>query len=290
MFNLKRHSLGFWELSTKPTVEELQAFYTSNYFDSQNFERKYDPDEFFHKFHSYREAEYVSGLKTGRVLDIGFGEGFSLEYFKSKGWDVVGFDFSDHGIKRQFPDLAESLKKNIVVGDLLQSLKNSVARGEKFDLLIVNNVLEHLLDPIGFLNLAYQCLNEDGLCRVQVPNDDSILHQSLFSKNLAPEKFWYAPHEHMSYFNSASLAASFKHCGFKKIEILGDFPIDMFCFNSDSNYLLDRTKGKNCHRARIDFENLLVRQSVGHLVAFRRGLGQAEVGRNTICYGQRVSS
>jgi 2-polyprenyl-3-methyl-5-hydroxy-6-metoxy-1,4-benzoquinol methylase len=283
MVELVRHELGFWELSPKPTPEELKRLYTTHYFDSQNFEVRYDDEERFQKYHPYREAEFVSNRTKGRVLDIGCGEGFSLDWFHSRGWDAFGLDFSRDGIKRHFPNLAE----RVTPGDLFRSMELLMEQGQQFDLVITNNVLEHVLDPIAFLKQTQSLLAPGGLCRMQVPNDDSPLHRVLNEKKLAPERFWIVAHEHMSYFNAESLSATMRHCGFQAIELLGDFPIDLFLLNPDSNYVFDRTKGKHCHRTRIAFENMLVRQGVDQLVAFRRGCGQSGVGRNIIAYGRK---
>jgi len=35
------------------------------------------------------EAREISGLPTGRFLDISCGEGFSLEYFSKVGWKIL---------------------------------------------------------------------------------------------------------------------------------------------------------------------------------------------------------
>lgn len=279
---LVTHELGFLELQPKPTMEELAKFYNTNYFDSKNFEIRYDDEEYFHKFHNFREAEFVSGKTGGNFLDIGCGEGFSLDYFAKKGWDVTGTDFSSDGVRRHFGALADRL----ITGDLFEALDQLAASGKKFDLIVSNNVLEHVLDPLLMLTKVRSLLKPDGWCRMQVPNDNSFLQQNATSKGLAPDKFWFAPHEHMSYFNGDNLQKTMVHCGYRNVEVLGDFPIDFFLFNRDANYLLDKTKGKNCHRARVDIDNMLVRKSVEALVEFRRGCGRAGVGRNIICYGQ----
>ena len=48
-------------------------------------------------------------------------------------------------------------------------------------------------------------LNEGGVFRVMVPNDNSYLQNYATNKKLSPNRFWYQPMEHMSYFNGESL-------------------------------------------------------------------------------------
>ncbi len=40
----------------------------------------------------------IESLKPGRALDIGMGQGRNSVFLAMKGWDVTGFDISDHGI------------------------------------------------------------------------------------------------------------------------------------------------------------------------------------------------
>lgn len=289
---LRQHSLGFWELDPKPTPQALAQFYQNQYFNSANFERVYDADEYFHKQLSYVEAEFVFSEYLSlsekhkhnqfKVLDIGCGEGFSLFYFQQKRWQVAGTDYSLDGVQRHFPDLA----RYVQTGDTEKILNEKIEKKEKYDLIILNNVLEHLLQPLEALKQLRQLVSENGVVRVQVPNDFSQLQLLALEKGFISKKFWIAPHEHMSYFNKESLINSFLHCGFSKTEALGDFPIDFNILNSDANYVQDKSKGKSCHRQRILIENMLAKKSPADLVSFRRGCGQAGLGRNVIVYGR----
>lgn len=40
----------------------------------------------------------IDKLKPGRALDIGMGQGRNAVFLAMKGWDVTGFDISDHGL------------------------------------------------------------------------------------------------------------------------------------------------------------------------------------------------
>lgn len=285
---LNQHKLGFWELANKPTPEELAAFYRKQYFDSQNFEKKYSDEEYAHKHLAYLEAEAVfkdyNHQHQGpfKVLDVGCGEGFSLKFFDKETWQATATDYSKDGVERHFPQYLSKL----VTGDAEVLLEKMVQEKKTFDLIILNNVLEHLLKPLETMQLLKKLTSPIGAVRVQVPNDFSNLQMTALSQGAIDRKFWLAPHEHMSYFNRDSLLSVFKASGFSRCEALADFPIDFGLMNPDSNYIADSGKGKNCHLARIRIENMLASQSAGDLVAFRRGCGQSGVGRNIIVYGR----
>jgi 2-polyprenyl-3-methyl-5-hydroxy-6-metoxy-1,4-benzoquinol methylase len=44
-------------------------------------------------------TEVVKGLKPGRALDIGIGQGRNSVYLAKLGWDVCGFDISERGME-----------------------------------------------------------------------------------------------------------------------------------------------------------------------------------------------
>ena len=291
---MRQHELGFWELNPKPTKDELAEFYKKHYFDSFNFEVKYTDEEHFHKQLPYVEAEFVhaeyAGKKTGadsnnknlNFLDVGCGEGFSLGYFGDRGWTVAGTDYSLDGVNRHFPKYASTVQ----VGDTEEQIEKMVQQGLQFDLINLNNVLEHLLNPVTAMKGLRKLVKPNGCLRVQVPNDFSALQLFLLENKMIDRQFWVAPHEHMSYFDRDSLKNTFKSVGFSKVEAMSDYPIDLNLLNPETNYVMDKTKGKACHIARVKLDNFLVRKSVKDFVTFRRGCGEAGLGRNIIVYGR----
>ena len=120
--------------------------------------------------------------------------------------------------------------------------------------------------------------------RLIVPNDDSYLQHELVRRNFAKPDFWVCPPEHLNYFIVDTFRAIIKAAGFKLDLMLGEFPVDMFLFNPDSNYQLDPAKGKNSHYARIHLENMIAGQSIEKLIAFRKGCAEAGVGRDLVAY------
>jgi len=278
--NLIKNSFGYYELKNKPTSAQLEEFYRSKYFDSKNFEIRYSKDEYEHKFLNAAEAYFCIGKKNIKVLDIGCGEGFTLDFFNRMGEEVVGIDYTLDGVMRHFPNLTKYVK----TGDLEIIINQMINEGSRYDLITADNVLEHVLDPISLIKNIRLLLNNGGAFRVMVPNDNSYLQKRAVDRMLSPEFFWYQAKEHMSYFNGDSLKNIFKSFNFKEVEILGDFPIDFFIFNEQTNFTKNPDVGHKCHKARILIDNLLNEQGTCKLVHFRRGLGMAGLGRNVICY------
>ena len=67
----------------------------------------YTEAELRHKKLAYAEAAEFAPAGGRHYLDLGFGEGFGLAYFRDLGWEVTGIDFTRAGIEQNFPELAD---------------------------------------------------------------------------------------------------------------------------------------------------------------------------------------
>jgi 2-polyprenyl-3-methyl-5-hydroxy-6-metoxy-1,4-benzoquinol methylase len=274
---------GFTTVAEKPTAEELQAFYNDKYFgkNSQNqYAHDYTDKEIVHKYIDCKEALAVSGKSAGRLLDVGCGEGFFLKFFSDQNWTVRGLDFTSKGVDRHFPELRDRLQ----TGNLFELLSADVASGAKYDLVVCNNVLEHVIDPLQLLEDLKGVVAPGGIVRLAVPNDGSWLQQLVVDLGLAREDFWVCPPEHLSYFTVDTLRSVLRRVGWHTRDILTAFPIELYLLNEASNYTQDRSLGRKAHFARVDFEVALDEQSLDKLIAFRRGCAAAGIGRNMAAY------
>jgi 2-polyprenyl-3-methyl-5-hydroxy-6-metoxy-1,4-benzoquinol methylase len=277
---IKNLEHGFKQVSPLPTVDELAKFYNSNYYDAKGYSVEYSPDEIIHKEIPAFEIEYYSGQNTGSILDIGCGEGFVLDFFHKKGWNVTGLDFSHDGVSRHFPHL----KEKVIKGDVFNSLENLMESQAKFDLIVCNNVLEHVLDPISFLKKFKSLCHANTLIRIQVPNDFSWYQDVLIRKGIVTKEYWVAPPGHLNYFNKDNLKQFLKSFEYNLVDLLGDFPIELFLLNEKSNYSVNPEVGPMAHKARVIFEVDLYNSSIENYISFRRGCGMSGVCRNLIAY------
>lgn len=153
-------------MRSNPYYDEasLQRFYR-NYYRSiytswkgdkaveYTFEQEYRVGE--RVYHLLRECN----LPVPRlVYDIGCGAGGTLSYFAEQGARAIGCDFDERYISY---GLARAL--DIRLG-AIQSLPD-----EKADLIILNHSLEHMLNPIDFLEQTKDYLLRDGMIFVSVP-------------------------------------------------------------------------------------------------------------------------
>ena len=111
-----------------------------------------------------------------RFLDIGCGEGWALNYFSKKKWDVVGLDYTNHACKHQNPEFA----KFILTGDIHKTIDVLIKEDQRFDVIWLENVLEHVLAPLKLLQKIKKLIKNYGVLLIEVPNDFSIIQKYLY--------------------------------------------------------------------------------------------------------------
>lgn len=280
---LQKNKLGFYEISNKPTVDELSSYYQDKYYQEArgSYELTYTAAEidYFNSRLSrieYLVNENLFGQHCRSFLDVGCGEGFALAYFAEKNFEVSGLDFSNHGVSRQNPDFTDCVE----TGDLFSLLKKKSLAGNKYDVILLQNVLEHVLDPIALLQTIKGLLQPAGLVVITVPNDFSLTQKSLLAKGCIDREFWVCPPDHLSYFDHISLRNILLHCDFFVRDLISDFPVDWYLFHSGSNYINDPSQGKEAHFSRVAIENMLQTNDISDVVSFYRSLAKLGAGRD----------
>ena len=157
--------------------------------------------------------------KPGHLLDFGCSYGLLMEYFIAKGWEATGIDISENAISHA---RSKGLKCYL-------KLENITSK-DKFDVIVMSNVLEHLKEPIDTLRRVKDLLSKEGIIYIRVPNAESIIFPNRRQSFIGDLK----PHEHLFYFNKDTLALLFKKVGLKSY-IKTDGTIDLG--NVINNYL-----------------------------------------------------
>jgi 2-polyprenyl-3-methyl-5-hydroxy-6-metoxy-1,4-benzoquinol methylase len=283
---VNKNKWGFNEISNKPTPKELMQFYTHKYYqdDRGTYEKTYSKEEvtFFRNKLAQKYAvceELLSGGSAiGTFLDIGAGEGWALSFFREQGWSVTGLDYSKSGCAQHNPDCLERL----IVGDIYENIDILVSKNEKFRVVLLDNVLEHVISPLSLLEQSRQLVGEDGILIIEVPNDFSILQNYALMKKYVSHPFWVVYPDHLSYFNKEGLIALCKDAGFGCKKLMGDFPIDFNLLNANTNYIENKKVGKSCHQSRVEIENLIHAVSVEKTNRLYSALGALGLGRSII--------
>ncbi len=105
----------------------------------------------------------------GTILDVGCGNGKFLELARKRGLSVFGVD---PYIERDIPSL--NIRK--------VALEETNFKEKVFDYITLNNVLEHVQDPIETLIYCRRLLKNNGKIIVNIPSSSS-LNYKIFGKN-----------------------------------------------------------------------------------------------------------
>ena len=141
-------------------------------------------------------------LRGRRLLEVGVGSGSLLAAARAAGFDVVGCDLS--------PDICESVKRAYGVPVVPGAIEDVEGQG-RFDVIVANHVLEHVSDPLVFLNAVRRLLAGGGICHLAVPN---------IGCPEAALSGWgsYEPY-HLLYFTPATVSALVANAGLRVFSV-----------------------------------------------------------------------
>ncbi|MGV8145771.1 MAG: class I SAM-dependent methyltransferase [Alkaliphilus sp.] len=289
---VKKNKHGFYTLKKIPTADELQGYYSKKYYQNENssYQKKYSYEEITY-INNKIEQRYEVVVKQSslnekehyRFLDIGCGEGWALKYFKQKSWDVTGLDYSEFGCKQQNPECVQYL----IAGDIYESIETLVSENNKYNVIWLDNVLEHVINPQELLIDCQKLLADKGTLVVEVPNDFSKLQQYLFNSDCISTPFWVVAPDHISYFNKEGLISLAEDANLKCNYVMSDFPIDFNLFNDSTNYVENKGVGRACHESRIAIENFMHNINHKQTNKLYEALADLGLGRSIIAFFQK---
>jgi len=277
---------GYWTYEPKPSVEQLSDYYAKKYYQNGcgSYEVEYSKEELkYFRLKAtllFRQVNRIRQDKCSSLLDVGCGEGWLLDKFYREKAAVKAIDFNAFALSKFHPHLKSYFEQ----GDIYGLLAKEVNSGNKYDVIVLANVLEHVVDPVGLLAKLKKLLAKKGILVIVVPNDFSNLHNYLLKEKLIDSPFWLAYPDHLSYFNKTSMENLINDLGFNLESVLADNPIDLNLINPGSNYIKYPDKGKEAHSFRVRLDNFLAGISEEKLLDLYTTLGSMGVGRDLNYY------
>ncbi|MFK7977378.1 MAG: class I SAM-dependent methyltransferase [Halioglobus sp.] len=214
----------------RPNVEQLKAMYPDTYY-------AYDQDmsPFWEVLYNNRckgEAKRLLQLSANRPLrlfDIGAGD---CRHFRAIG-KYGSFTFS--GVELN-PDMAQDAREqgfDITAGSFEEF--ETAGREKSVDILNMNHVIEHVIDPYDTLVKIHTLLDNGGVFYGRTPKLPSY-GLKLFGR------YWGGYHfpRHLHLFSRESLELLLKNSGFSSVEIIED--LNLFPSLSLQNFLLGKLK------------------------------------------------
>lgn len=137
------------------------------------------------------------------ILDFGCGNGLLLTRFTKYGYQCTGYEIDENSIK-----VTSSLGFKVLTGDI-----HDIEADNKFDIIILNQVIEHLPEPKNILSHLKNLLTDEGQIIISVPFRDNVdfkYYKDAWSSFQAPT--------HLMHFNNKSLDKLMEYSGLKVIK------------------------------------------------------------------------
>jgi 2-polyprenyl-3-methyl-5-hydroxy-6-metoxy-1,4-benzoquinol methylase len=149
-----------------------------------------------------RKRLFIDNSRNLKILDYGCGNGRQMITLKENGHDTIGLDFD-------LLALSSARKNGLNVKHVSDLTSN-----EKFDVISLLNVIEHLSAPENVIIQLGGNLNDQGLLIIETPNAQSFLSRKLMSKWRGLE----VP-RHLQVFSNEGLNILLERCGFKLTKV-----------------------------------------------------------------------
>jgi len=191
-------------------------------------------------------------LPPARVLEVGCAHGGYVALLGWAGFEATGTDLS--------PWVARFAHETFGVRALTGHVESQPFEPGSFDIVIMNDVIEHLPDPLATLGHCARLLAKDGIFVIQTP--EYVEHKSY--EELKGSNDLFLRHmdrnndEHLYLFSRRSAGVLFSRLGFPHL----DFSAPVYAY--DMSFVA--SKGAIAVADDAAVEAALVRQPVGRLV------------------------
>lgn len=159
--------------------------------------------------------------KEDRVLELGIGHGYTSNLFAQYFSHYSVIDGSASVIARfrtQYPSSAAKI---------VHSFFEEYETTEKFDVIVMGFVLEHVDNPQHILRQFREYLGPGGRCYVAVPNAESLHRRFGHAAGLLPDLMALSASDrafgHVRQYTAASLSKELDECGYRVVAREGIF-------------------------------------------------------------------
>jgi len=205
-----KKSWNYYKCGLCGTLRIDEFVNVTNIYENEKIKTKYTNPKliirFKHKLlgHPIERVTGISNFKNHKILDIGCGNGQKLyEFYKKNSKDVYGTEMGEKKLDVARHYMPEG---TFFSGDLSRSNFPK----KYFDIIIADNVMEHVENPISFFRNLVEYLNPKGQLIIYVPNGSSLSVIMFKNKSLS---IW--PPFHVNLFTKKYFLHNFNNVNLK---------------------------------------------------------------------------
>jgi 2-polyprenyl-3-methyl-5-hydroxy-6-metoxy-1,4-benzoquinol methylase len=204
VFHCKKCGLYITGDSKDRIYEKVSEIYKKSYWDERTSEKSInsgfsDIDSEGKKRNWISQFAYCKQFfnEKKEVLEIGSGVGQAMFWFESKGFNITGIEPDARNVKL----INKILKNSNCVNEKIEDIKLE----QKFDIIWMVHVLEHLVDPVSVLIRIKNNMKKNSIFFIEVPNcENKKMLDASINEN-----------PHVFHFTKKSLENIIKKSGFK---------------------------------------------------------------------------
>ena len=219
---------GLVTVSPLPTPEELSCHYERSY-----RERGYavfaDARDIRRGIAEYRLALVRPFARGEGWLDVGCAAGEFVEAVQRAGFAAEGLDLSAEAVAR-------ARERGLRVH---HSRVEDFVPEQLYDTVTAFDLIEHTLDPRAFVRSVYGWLAPEGRFVLTLPDVSSVYPRLLMRRHW----FYYAPDEHLFYFNPRTITRLLEEEGFAVERIARTYKPLSAAYAASTLSLFNRTLG-----------------------------------------------
>jgi 2-polyprenyl-3-methyl-5-hydroxy-6-metoxy-1,4-benzoquinol methylase len=163
----------------------ISYYQNSAFVDSLIFDKRLDWTEKF--------------VSKGTLLDIGCNVGTFMDVARKRGWSVSGVEVNPNACKLS-REKGHKVYNGFFAPELIATFDT-----KEFDLVCLNDVIEHLPNPLEAMKLVVPLIRRGGCLAINTPNIDNIVART----------FQIKPKEHIFYFNARTATRILEQAGFE---------------------------------------------------------------------------
>lgn len=153
--------------------------------------------------YTFDELDWLGEPNGESVLEIGCSAGYFLVRARARGWNTYGIDIDGNAI--------EYAQENYNLEVTCGSVSESSYPPDFFKAIILIGVLEHIPDPVSFMNIVQRFLRPDGVVMLAVPNASSL--NGKISRLSRHDWDMFCEPGHLYHFNIKTLSLLAERCG-----------------------------------------------------------------------------
>jgi SAM-dependent methyltransferase len=143
--------------------------------------------------------------EPARLLDLGCWVGFLPAEAEERGWQTVGVEPSEYA--------SEYARKKLGLDVRTEDLFSADLPEEGFDVVVLGDVIEHLVDPGGALDRIGPLLGPGGVLAMMLPDAGSRVAR------LMGRRWWSVIPTHVQYFTRGSMAKLLRRHGWTPLVV-----------------------------------------------------------------------